>query len=75
MMHGGLRGYCARFGLAVTEVPVCLRYETGDSTIGLGSAWRMLYELWAIRRAWRHGPQLRAVPLPARADQQQSAAA
>jgi dolichyl-phosphate beta-glucosyltransferase len=58
---------CARFGLAVTEVPVCLRYDTGDSTIGLGSAWRMLYELWTIRRAWRKGPPLLAVPLSVRA--------
>ena len=43
---------CARFGLSLTEVPVCVRYETAASTTGPGSAARMLYELWKIRRRW-----------------------
>jgi dolichyl-phosphate beta-glucosyltransferase len=45
---------CARIGLPVTEVPVCVRYEDRASTTGLHSVGRMLRELWQIRRAWKH---------------------
>jgi hypothetical protein len=47
---------CARLGLAVTEVPVCVRYETTASTTSVSSMARMVHELWKIRRTWRHGP-------------------
>jgi dolichyl-phosphate beta-glucosyltransferase len=45
---------CARHGLAVAEVPVCVRYEDAASTTGLRSIGCMVRELWKIRRAWRH---------------------
>ncbi len=47
---------CARLGLAVTEVPVCVRYETKLSTTNVGSMVRMMSEVWKIRRAWRRLP-------------------
>jgi hypothetical protein len=47
---------CARLGVPVTEVPVCVRYEDASSTTGAGSTVRMLRELWRIRKAWKHGP-------------------
>jgi hypothetical protein len=47
---------CARLGVPVTEVPVCVRYETTASTTGLRTMARMIGELWKIRRSWRHGP-------------------
>ena len=43
---------CARSGVAVTEVPVCVRYDTAATTTGAGSTLRMLRELWQIRRSW-----------------------
>ncbi|HJZ59330.1 MAG TPA: glycosyltransferase [Gemmataceae bacterium] len=45
---------CARSGVPVTEVPVCVRYDTTTSTTGLRATLRMLRELWQIRRAWRN---------------------
>jgi hypothetical protein len=44
---------CARLGLAVTEVPVQVRYDTTQTTTNLRSTLRMLRSLWGIRRAWR----------------------
>jgi hypothetical protein len=44
---------CARHGLAVTEVPVCVRYDGGTSTIGWRAVTRMIGELWQIRRTRR----------------------
>jgi hypothetical protein len=63
---------CARFGLVVLEVPVCVRYEDRASTTGLGSMGRMLQELWRIRKVWRAVP---AVPasLPAEPERRQAA--
>jgi hypothetical protein len=55
---------CARFGLAVTEVPVCVRYDDRASTTGLGTTVRMVRELLKIRRAWREVPAA-GPPLPA----------
>jgi glycosyltransferase involved in cell wall biosynthesis len=49
---------CAYYGLAVQEVPVCVRQDDRSSTTGFGAAVRMLKELWRIRRAWR------AMPVP-----------
>ena len=46
---------CVRQGLAVAEVPVCVRYEDTASTTNLRSMGGMVRELWKIRRAWRHG--------------------
>ena len=46
---------CVRNGLAVAEVPVCVRYNDAASTTSLASAGRMVWELWKIRRAWRPG--------------------
>jgi len=47
---------CARLGVSVTEVPVCVRHESAASTTGAGSTLRMVKELWRIRKAWKHGP-------------------
>ncbi len=47
---------CARLGLAVTEVPVSVRYDDSASTTSLRSVGRMVRNLWKIRRAWRHTP-------------------
>jgi dolichyl-phosphate beta-glucosyltransferase len=53
---------CARSGIAVTETPVCVRYDDRASTTGPGAGLRMLREVWRIRRYWRN----RTVPaLPA----------
>jgi hypothetical protein len=49
---------CARSGIAVTETPVCVRYDDRASTTGPGAGLRMLREVWRIRRDWRN----RAVP-------------
>jgi dolichyl-phosphate beta-glucosyltransferase len=54
---------CARHGVAVTEVPVCLRYEDADSTTGFRAMTRMVQELLQIRHAWRQPPA--AVPVQA----------
>jgi dolichyl-phosphate beta-glucosyltransferase len=58
---------CTRLGLPVTEVPVCVRYETTASTTGLGSMARMVRELWKIRRAWRLS-SVSATSMPALAE-------
>jgi dolichyl-phosphate beta-glucosyltransferase len=48
---------CVRYGLAVREVPVCVRYEDRASTTGFRATKQMLKELWQIRRSWRQlGP-------------------
>jgi dolichyl-phosphate beta-glucosyltransferase len=47
---------CAYYGLAVTEVPVSLRFEERASTTGFGAVVRMIKDLWRIRRAWRKIP-------------------
>ncbi len=44
---------CVRYGIAVTEVPVWVRYEDTASTTGIRTMGRMLRDLWKIRRAWR----------------------
>ncbi len=43
---------CARYGIAVAEVPVCVRYENAASTTGLPATLQMLRDLWGIRRRW-----------------------
>ena len=47
---------CACHGLAVAEVPVCLRYEDAASTTGLSTVGRMVRELLRIRRDWCRAP-------------------
>ena len=49
---------CVRYGLAVAEVPVHVRYEDTATTTGWGAMGRMLRALWQIRRAWRPVRQL-----------------
>lgn len=44
---------CARLGVPVAEVPVCVRYGDAASTTGLGSTLGMVRDLWRIRRTWR----------------------
>ncbi len=52
---------CACSGIAVTEVPVTVRYANTTSTTGGRATLRMLKELWLIRQAWRG----RKISLPA----------
>jgi dolichyl-phosphate beta-glucosyltransferase len=49
---------CVGYGLAVVEVPVCVRYEDRASTTGVRTMGCMLRELLSIRRVWGH----RALP-------------
>ena len=51
---------CVRFGLGITEVPVCVRFEDTASTTSFRTMVRMVGDLWNIRRTWRHLPA--AVP-------------
>jgi dolichyl-phosphate beta-glucosyltransferase len=44
---------CARYGVAVTEVPVQVRYEDTSSTTSARNVGQMIRALWQIRRAWR----------------------
>jgi dolichyl-phosphate beta-glucosyltransferase len=39
-------------GLAIAEVPVCVRYEDRASTTGFSGMARMVRELWRVRRTW-----------------------
>ena len=43
---------CARYGIAVHEVAVGVRYEDEASTTGMTSTMKMLQEIRAIRRRW-----------------------
>jgi hypothetical protein len=43
---------CARLGVPVIEMPVCVRYESRVSTTNWRTSWRMLRGLWRIRRHW-----------------------
>jgi dolichyl-phosphate beta-glucosyltransferase len=43
---------CARHEIAMTEVPVCVRYEDSASTTGMSTTFRMIRDLWRIRRRW-----------------------
>ena len=61
---------CARLGLGVSEVPVCLRVEGRGSTTGVLSAARMVRELWRVRRAWRrYAPVALPPPGPSPAEE------
>jgi dolichyl-phosphate beta-glucosyltransferase len=57
---------CVRFGLAITEVPVCVRYEDSASTTRLWNVVRMVSQLWKIRRAWRTVPAVATAAEPGR---------
>lgn len=45
---------CARAGITVTETPVCVRYDNRASTTRTSTGFRMLREVWRIRRRWRN---------------------
>lgn len=49
-------------GYTITEAPINVRYEHGQSTIGLRQTWRMIRELRVIRR--RHANAPPALPFP-----------
>jgi dolichyl-phosphate beta-glucosyltransferase len=49
---------CARLGVDVAPVPVCVRYEDATSTTGATTTLRMVRELWRIRKQWRRGGPL-----------------
>ena len=44
---------CARAGIPLQEVPVCVHYDGKTSTTSPQTGLRMLRELWRIRRTWR----------------------
>jgi hypothetical protein len=44
---------CARVGIPLIEVPVCVHYDGKTSTTSPRSGVQMLRELWRIRRSWR----------------------
>jgi dolichyl-phosphate beta-glucosyltransferase len=43
---------CARQGIDVSEVPVCVRLHDSSSTTGLRATIQMVRALWRIRNAW-----------------------
>jgi glycosyltransferase involved in cell wall biosynthesis len=53
---------CARCGIGVTETPVWVRYDDRTSTTSTSTGFRMIREVWDIRRRWRNRP---APTLPA----------
>jgi dolichyl-phosphate beta-glucosyltransferase len=59
---------CNHYGIAVAEVPVCLRYEDTVSTTSVRSMGGMVRELLRIRRDWSRQPvPVRPLPsVPAR---------
>ncbi len=65
---------CARYGIPVAEVPVCVRYEDAASTTaGLRATLRMLRQLWQIRRTWPRVGFPAAAQVPVAAEQSQAA--
>jgi dolichyl-phosphate beta-glucosyltransferase len=52
---------CARYGVPLTEVPVCVRYDDDATKTCLKTVARMLWDVWQVRRRWRAG----AFPAPA----------
>jgi dolichyl-phosphate beta-glucosyltransferase len=59
---------CKRAGIPVTELPVRVKYEEGSTTSTM-TGFRMLRELWAIRKRWKKRtlPTLTATPPVAKA--------
>lgn len=60
---------CVHHGLAITEVPVCVRYADRASTLVRRDAVRMVREIWSIRqaaRAWQPARRLPEVPAASR---------
>ena len=49
---------CSRWGIALVEVPVTVRYEDRTSTTGARPTLRMMRELWRIRRHWKRPPEM-----------------
>lgn len=55
---------CQRLGIAVTEVPVTVRYQTAASTTSWKSSIQMLKQIWQINQRWKHGmPSISKVPV------------
>jgi len=57
---------CARYDLAVVEVPVHVRVEDRASTTGVRATGQMIRELLEIRRDWRRTPPALAIPVDPR---------
>jgi hypothetical protein len=47
---------CVHQGLAIEEVPVCVRCEDVASTTNLRAMGRMVFDLWKTRRYWQRQP-------------------
>lgn len=56
---------CKRAGVPVTQLPVMVRFEEGSTTTSL-TGFKMLRELWTIRRRWKKKtiPAAANVPAP-----------
>ncbi|HEV3386140.1 MAG TPA: glycosyltransferase [Gemmata sp.] len=55
---------CARVGVPLIEVPVCVHYDGKTSTTSPRSGVQMLRELWGIRRYWRK-KNIQMIPIAA----------
>ena len=54
---------CARYGIPVVEVPVCVRFEDRYTTTGLRSMGQMIGQLWHIRQNWWKAPPISILPI------------
>jgi hypothetical protein len=54
---------CVHYGLAIREVPVCVRYDDRASTTGFGAMRQMVKEIWRIRRSVRRLVPCEAAPV------------
>lgn len=54
---------CARLGMTVTEVPVCVRHEDTVSSVSLSKLFCLFRELWRIRQNWRDVPAASSMQL------------
>lgn len=55
---------CHRLGLAVSEIPVHVRYDDAGTTTNFRSTMRMVGDLFRIRRAWRDAATTDQVIIP-----------
>lgn len=58
---------CQRAGLNVLEMPVTVRFDDSSSTTSMKSAWKMLGEIWKVRRGQNAVPALEPAP-PSQSD-------
>jgi dolichyl-phosphate beta-glucosyltransferase len=61
---------CVYHGLAIAEVPVCVRYADHSSTTSARAMARMLGDIWRIRTAWRNRPAQPSTTLEALPERQ-----